>query len=86
LTAGPTWVDEARTRDYEGLRFTQARALALRESLQAWCVENHVDYLDMWEPLRDRTELLVDGLHPTPEGHQALYRHLSALIAGTSAH
>ncbi|MEU2513704.1 GDSL-type esterase/lipase family protein [Streptomyces syringium] len=79
VVAGPTWVDEARTHDYEGLCFTQARALSLRESLQAWCDEHHIDYLDMWEPLRDNAELLVDGLHPTPEGHQALYRHLDAI-------
>ncbi|MBT2459195.1 gamma-glutamylcyclotransferase [Streptomyces sp. ISL-86] len=79
VVAGPTWVDEERTRDYGGLQFTQARALALRESLQTWCDENHVDYLDMWEPLRGNTELLADGVHPTPEGHQSLYRHLEAL-------
>ncbi|MFI9235698.1 GDSL-type esterase/lipase family protein [Streptomyces sp. NPDC053079] len=79
VVAGPTWVDEERTRDYEGLRFTEARALALRECMQAWCDENYVDYLDMWEPLRDKPELLVDGVHPTPEGHQTLYKHLDAL-------
>ncbi|MGK4580757.1 GDSL-type esterase/lipase family protein [Kitasatospora sp. HPMI-4] len=79
VVVGPAWVDEARTHDYEGLRFTQARALALREALQTWCVGNHVDYLDMWEPLRDKTELLVDGIHPTPEGHEVLHRHLNAL-------
>lgn len=79
VVAGPTWVDEARTHDYDGLRFTQARTLALREAVQSWCTENHVDYLDMWEPLRDRADLLVDGLHPTPEGHQALYQHLDVL-------
>ncbi|ARX89276.1 hypothetical protein SMD44_08763 [Streptomyces alboflavus] len=33
----------------------------------------------MWEPLRDNAGLLVDGLHPTAEGHQALHRHLYAL-------
>lgn len=79
VVAGPTWVDEARTRDYEGLRFTQARALALRAFLRKWCEENHVDHLDVWEPLRDNAALLVDGLHPTAEGHQALHRHLQAL-------
>ncbi|MBP2405751.1 GDSL-like Lipase/Acylhydrolase [Streptomyces netropsis] len=79
VVVGPAWVDEERTRDYEGLHFTRARALALRESVRAWCDENHVDYLDMWEPLRERTELLVDGVHPTPEGHQVLHRHLDAL-------
>lgn len=79
VVAGPTWLDETRTHDYEGLRFTQARALALRESLRTWCAENHIDYLDMWEPLHDNTKLLTDGLHPTSDGHQALYRHLDAL-------
>lgn len=79
VVAGPTWVDEARTRNYEGLRFTRERALALRESVRAWCAENHIDHLDMWEPLRERSELLADGLHPTPEGHEVLHRHLGAL-------
>ncbi|WP_053789312.1 GDSL-type esterase/lipase family protein [Streptomyces sp. XY332] len=79
VVAGPTWIDEARTRDYEGLRFTRARALELRASLRAWCDGNHVDFLDMWEPLREKSELLVDGLHPTPQGHEAVYRHLNAL-------
>ncbi|MGW6981653.1 GDSL-type esterase/lipase family protein [Streptomyces sp. NPDC054932] len=79
VVAGPTWLDEDRIRDYEGLRFTRARALDLRECLRAWCEANHIDYLDMWEPLRENTGLLTDGLHPTPEGHRALYRHLDAL-------
>ncbi|MEU5429614.1 GDSL-type esterase/lipase family protein [Streptomyces olivoreticuli] len=79
VVAGPTWLDESRTRDYEGLRFTHARALALREFLRTWCAEKHIDYLDMWEPLRDNTKLLTDGLHPTPDGHRALHRHLDAL-------
>ncbi|MFB7666356.1 GDSL-type esterase/lipase family protein [Kitasatospora sp. NPDC056138] len=79
VVVGPMWLDEARTRDYEGLRFTQARALALRESVRTWCDENHVDYLDMWEPLRGHAELLVDGLHPDPEGHRMLHQHLASL-------
>ncbi|MGW3323204.1 GDSL-type esterase/lipase family protein [Streptomyces virginiae] len=79
VVAGPSWLDEDRTRDYEGLRFTRARALALRAFLRAWCEANHIDFLDLWEPLRERTELLVDGLHPTAEGHLALYEHLDAL-------
>ncbi|MFJ6368007.1 GDSL-type esterase/lipase family protein [Streptomyces virginiae] len=79
VVAGPSWLDEDRTRDYEGLRFTRARALALRAFLRAWCEANHSDFLDLWEPLRERTELLVDGLHPSAEGHRALYEHLDAL-------
>ncbi|WP_328787225.1 GDSL-type esterase/lipase family protein [Streptomyces sp. NBC_00273] len=79
VVAGPAWLDEDRTRDYEGLRFTRARALALRAFLRAWCGANHIDLLDLWEPLRERSDLLVDGLHPTAEGHRALYEHLDAL-------
>ncbi|MCA6092409.1 GDSL-type esterase/lipase family protein [Streptomyces sp. SCA3-4] len=79
VVMGPVWLDETRTGDYWGLRFTEARALALRETLQTWCAGNHVDYLDMWEPLRDRPGLFTDGLHPTPEGHRELHRHLAAL-------
>lgn len=76
VVMGPVWLDEERTGDYGGLRFTKARALALRESLRTWCRENHIDYLDMWEPLYEKTDLLVDGLHPAAEGHEALYQHL----------
>ncbi|MFD5507226.1 GDSL-type esterase/lipase family protein [Streptomyces sp. NPDC127051] len=76
VVVGPTWIDEARTGDYEGLRFTEARVLELREAMRSWCEAHHVDFLDMWEPLRGRTELLADGVHPTAEGHEALYRHL----------
>ncbi|MFF3085433.1 GDSL-type esterase/lipase family protein [Streptomyces nojiriensis] len=79
VVAGPSWLDEDRTRDYEGLCFTRARALALRAFLRAWCEAHHIDHLDLWEPLRERTDLLVDGLHPTAEGHRALYEHLDAL-------
>ncbi|WP_314244997.1 GDSL-type esterase/lipase family protein [Streptomyces kutzneri] len=79
VVAGPSWLDEDRTRDYEGLRFTRARALALRAFLRAWCEANHIDHLDLWEPLRERTDLLADGLHPTAEGHRALYEHLDTL-------
>ncbi|MER5776697.1 GDSL-type esterase/lipase family protein [Streptomyces sp. NPDC002039] len=79
VLAGPAWIDEERVRDHEGLRFTRERALGLRESLRAWSEDNHVDFLDMWEPLRDSPELLADGLHPTPEGHAALHRHLEAI-------
>ncbi|MFI2736978.1 GDSL-type esterase/lipase family protein [Streptomyces sp. NPDC018711] len=79
VVVGPIWVDETRLGDYEGLRFTTERALALRAILQTWCEDNHIDFLDMWEPLRDQPHLLVDGLHPDPEGHKELYRHLSTL-------
>ncbi|MEU3722629.1 GDSL-type esterase/lipase family protein [Streptomyces sp. NPDC031705] len=78
VVLGPIWLDEERTSNYEGLCFNRERALALRASLRAWCDENHVDFVDMWEPLRAKPDLLLDGIHPTPTGHQALYRHLTA--------
>ncbi|MFE1949266.1 GDSL-type esterase/lipase family protein [Streptomyces sp. NPDC059524] len=78
VIAGPVWLDESRTGDYEGLRFTVARARTLRATLMTWCQDHHIDYLDLWEPLRDRPDLLVDGLHPDAEGHKELYRQLSA--------
>ncbi|WP_018545247.1 GDSL-type esterase/lipase family protein [Streptomyces sp. LaPpAH-108] len=79
VVVGPIWVDEARLGDVEGLRFTTERALVLRAALRTWCEDHHIDFLDLWEPLRDRPHLLVDGLHPSPEGHKELYRYLSAL-------
>ncbi|MFJ3640101.1 GDSL-type esterase/lipase family protein [Streptomyces sp. NPDC090108] len=79
VVAGPTWLDEARTGDHEGLRFTLARTAALRETMRSWCAVNHVDFLDLWEPLRGRTELLSDGLHPTAGGHEVLHRYVTAV-------
>lgn len=79
VVAGPIWLDEEHAPAYEGLCFTRARALELRETLRAWCAAHHVDFVDMWEPLRERPDLLVDGLHPSAEGHEVLYRHLGTL-------
>ncbi|GAA0314403.1 hypothetical protein GCM10010302_61940 [Streptomyces polychromogenes] len=76
VVLGPAWLDESRTADYEGLRFTESRALTLREALRTWCAEHHVDHIDLWSPLHGRPDLFTDGIHPTPEGHEALYRHL----------
>ncbi|MFD5420149.1 GDSL-type esterase/lipase family protein [Streptomyces sp. NPDC127069] len=76
VVVGPVWLDESRLADYEGLRFTESRALALRETLRAWCTEHHIDHIDLWAPLHGRPELLTDGIHPNPEGHEALYHHL----------
>ncbi|WP_026415243.1 GDSL-type esterase/lipase family protein [Actinomadura oligospora] len=81
VVLGPTWLDEARAPVFGELRFTLARAEALRELTRAWCAENHIDHVDMWEPLRDRPALLADGLHPTPDGHRALSEHLTALTS-----
>lgn len=75
---GPLWLDESRTADYEGLRFTESRALVVREALRTWCAEHHVDHVDLWTPLQHRADLLTDGIHPGPEGHETLYRHLTA--------
>lgn len=79
VVVGPSWVDEARTGNYEGHQFTVARALTLRDTIRSWCSANRVDFIDMWEPLDRRPDLLSDGLHPTPEGHRELYRHLRAV-------
>ncbi|MGA4843933.1 GDSL-type esterase/lipase family protein [Streptomyces sp. G45] len=76
VVIGPAWIDETRTGDYEGLCFTLERVAALRERVRAWCGERFVDFLDLWEPLRGRPELLVDGLHPGPEGHKEIAVHL----------
>ncbi|MCP2339927.1 GDSL-type esterase/lipase family protein [Actinomadura rupiterrae] len=78
VIAGPTWLDESKAPHYPGMRFTHARAAALRDFVKAWCVENHIDHLDLWSALQNKPELLADGIHPTPEGHQALYEHLTS--------
>ncbi|MBC9713778.1 gamma-glutamylcyclotransferase [Streptomyces sp. TRM66268-LWL] len=78
VVLGPTWLEEERARAYDGLSFTEAKALALRAALRAWCSARHVDFVDLWEPLQGRPDLLADGLHPTAEGHQAVFEHLMA--------
>ncbi len=81
VVLGPLWLDERRTRDYEGLNFTEAKADALRTALRQWCTERYADFVDLWEPLRERPELLTDGVHPSAEGHSAVFEHLVA-VAG----
>ncbi|MGW5102962.1 GDSL-type esterase/lipase family protein [Streptomyces sp. NPDC004100] len=76
VVVGPLWLDEERAPAYDGLSFTQERASTLRETVRSWCAAHHIDHLDLWEPLRGRPDLLADGLHPTPEGHAILHRHL----------
>jgi lysophospholipase L1-like esterase len=78
VVLGPIWLDEKAAEGFgEGLAFTVERALALRDAAQTWCAEAHIDFIDMWEPLRDRPELFVDGVHPGADGHELLFRHLS---------
>jgi lysophospholipase L1-like esterase len=69
-------LDEDRAPDYDGLSFTRERTSALRESLRSWCTAHRIDHLDLWEPLRGHPDVLADGLHPTPEGHDMLHRYL----------
>ena len=52
----PLWLDETRTGDFEGLRFPESRALALRHALQAWCADHHIDHR------RAADDLLTFGL------------------------
>ncbi|MCX5383026.1 GDSL-type esterase/lipase family protein [Streptomyces sp. NBC_00083] len=81
VVIGPTWLDEDRAPRYEGLSFTHERALALRETLRSWCTAHHIDHVDPWEALRDRSDLLADGLHPTPEGHEVLHHLMTTALA-----
>lgn len=76
VVVGPAWLDKDHAPDHDGLSFTHERASTLRENLRSWCTTHCIDHLDLWEPLRDRPKLLADGLHPTPEGHDMLHRHL----------
>lgn len=76
VVVGPLWLDDDRAPDHDGLSFTRERASVLRESLRSWCTAHRIDHLDLWEPLRGRPDLLADGLHPTPEGHDMLHRYL----------
>ncbi|MFC5184737.1 GDSL-type esterase/lipase family protein [Actinomadura harenae] len=78
VVLGPAWLDESRTAAFGRLRFTLARAEALHDLIRTWCATNHIDHIDMWEPLRDNPALFTDGLHPGPEGHQALHAHIAA--------
>lgn len=72
----PLWVDEAAAREDLGLTVTVDAVVAYRSTLMAWAERTHRDVLDLWPVSEGRPDLLVDGVHPGPEGHQALWERL----------
>lgn len=76
VVMGPAWLDESRAASFGGMNFTLARAEALRDFTRTWCAATHIDYVDMWDALCEAPHLFTDGIHPTPDGHRALYDHL----------
>lgn len=76
VVLGPTWFDEQRIGTEMGLRVETATLQCYRESLAGLCERTGRVFVDMWEPLAGRTDLLADGVHPSHEGHQVLWEHL----------
>lgn len=73
----PLWHDRERARTEFGAELDPARTSALRAELLDWGAGTHRDVIDLYPVLEARSDLLADGLHPTPEGHRLLWEALA---------
>lgn len=76
VALGPTWMDADRAEAEFGLPVRTDALERLRTLMVRWGDRTHRDVIDLWEPLRGRTALLADGVHPTREGHAVLFSEL----------
>nr|WP_245190375.1 GDSL-type esterase/lipase family protein [Leucobacter exalbidus] len=72
VVLSPNWLDSAL------IDIDISDVHALRAALQSWCASTHRDFIDSWNVLENRPELLTDGIHPGAEGHALLARAIAA--------
>jgi lysophospholipase L1-like esterase len=82
---GPTPCDEARTLPipwapefYHTLKLTKRNNDIIREE----CRRNKINFIDLFSEWSkaDYKKLLDDGIHPTAEGHQKIFKTVSAFL------
>ncbi|RUQ21772.1 GDSL-type esterase/lipase family protein [Kocuria sp. HSID16901] len=76
VVLSPIWLDETRRKTVGGMQSTVRAVHNVVERQRTWCEERNVDFIDAWEALQDRPDLLGDGLHPNAAGHAHLYEYL----------
>ena len=74
VVMGPGWFDEKANKTGMGLDVTLEAAGLLRRALSQWAPDNGHGFIDPWPALEGRADLLVDGIHPGPEGHELLWQ------------
>ncbi|WP_051297944.1 GDSL-type esterase/lipase family protein [Brevibacterium album] len=81
VVIGPHWHDEQRVRAELGIDLPSSSVIGIDRELMAWSTRTYRDYICVRDVLRDRSDLLSVGLHPTAEGHALLARRLFTTIA-----
>ncbi|MFT3877495.1 MAG: GDSL-type esterase/lipase family protein [Propioniciclava sp.] len=79
VVMGPLWNDEKRIAGEFGAELATSALEETNARLSSWAGETHRDFIDVYGILRDRTEVLSDGLHPDADGH----RDIAAFVIAT---
>lgn len=80
VVLGPTWAEVDRCGEEAGLSLTADALPEYRSALADWAGRTHRDWVDLWPALEDRPDLLSDGIHPTPAGHEVLWGVLGGTV------
>jgi acyl-CoA thioesterase I len=75
---GPAWHDEDRTRVEFGVQLSTETTAAYDQALGGWARHSCRDFVHVWDVLRDRSDVLLDGLHPSTEGHRLLAERIGS--------
>ncbi|MDO4918141.1 GDSL-type esterase/lipase family protein [Kocuria sp.] len=79
VVLGPIWTDEQRAAEGFGLNLEPGVLQRYRDELLRFGETTGRDVVDLWPVLEDRPDLISDGVHPTPEGHAALFAALPGI-------
>lgn len=76
VVLGPLRHDEQHAREALGVDLPRGSVLEFERVLTAWSARTYRDLIPIGAVLDRRPDLLLDGLHPTGDGHALLARHL----------
>lgn len=81
IVLGPTWVNQ-NPDEPMGLPIITDDALSYRNLLAETMRSTGRRFIDLWQVLRNRPDLLGDEVHPTTQGHLALWQEIKQHWAG----